>query len=275
MKKESSGLGWLFVVVAVVALVSFGWTIVKRVRTSVEEKKTVAELAEGAGAPSSGGALAPAPSPSVEPPVPLPIVAEDGYAKRPAKVRNLLMRLMEAERLRDVEMAVTTIETIRALPGSPAADIDDSLARRLGELNMRRLFELRNAQWVKAVTIGRGDSASRIASENGSTLAALARLNGGSVNRIVAGKDLYVMNHPRFSLVIRRRTRIADLSLNGKFFKRYDLLDEVKARDGTYEMPEKRRQFWMGSIGSQFKAEDRAEIDMLLPRGAPVLVSEM
>ena len=184
------------------------------------------------------------------------------------------MRLEEAEKRRDVEMAVTTIEAIRQLPGAPAADLDDSLARRLGKLNLRRLFDLHNGQWVKAVTVKRGDSASRIAAENGSTLASFSRLNGGNVDRVVLGAKVLVMNHPRFNLVIRRRTRIADLSLNGKFFKRYDLQGEVKMKEGTYELPDKRRAFWSG-LGSPFSPDDRTELDILLPTGASVLVSEL
>jgi hypothetical protein len=179
-----------------------------------------------------------------------------------------------AEKAHDVEMAVTTIESIRALPGSLAADMDDALARRLGTLNLRRLFELRSAQWVKTVTVGRGDSASRIAAENGSTLASLARLNGGNVETIRLGAKLHVMDHPRFNLVLHKRTRIADLSLNGKFFKRYDLQGEVRAREGAYEVPSNRKNLWSG-WGAVFGKDDRAELDMLLPKGAPILVSDL
>jgi len=271
LEPESSGLGWLIALVALVALVSFGWTLAKRFR--LQDPQIEAQLEE-----------LPAleiPEPDVQPVPPTsqtfktfqPLNAD--LANRPARLRNLLMRLEEAEKRCDVELAVNTIETIRSLPGSPAADIDDSLARRLGALNIRRLFDLRNGQWVKSVVVKRGDSASRIAAENGSTLASFARLNGNAkVERLVKGKKVLVMDHPRFNLVLRRRTRIADLSLNGKFFKRYDLEGDVKARAGTYEMPDKRRLFWNG-VGSPIKAADRAEIDLLLPVGATVLVSEL
>ena len=284
-ERESSGLGWVFVLVALVALVSFGWTLVKHFRANREERRETA-AAEKAALPTP--VLPPEdprhPSPAVKPPAApspqtsqvfqsfQPLKAE--LTKRPAKLRNLLMRLEEAEKRRDVEMAVTTIETIRALPGSPAADLDDSLARRLGKLNLRRLFDLHNGQWVKSVVVKRGDSASRIAAENGSTLASFARLNGGNVDRVVIGAKVLVMDHPRFNLVIRRRTRIADLALNGKFFRRYDLAGDVKAREGTYEIPEKRRHFWSG-VGAPFKSEDRTELDLLLPTGTTVLVSEL
>ena len=266
MEPEPSGFGWV-VVIALAALVSLSWVVVKRVRGADPGPETL-EIASSDSVPE------------VVPPVaaktnglPQAVVRDTEFARRPSKVKNLLMRLEEAEKRHDVEMAVTTIESIRALPGSPAADIDDALARRLGALNLRRLFEVRNAQWVKAATVGRGDSASRIAAENGSTIASLARLNGGDINRIRLGDRLYVMDHPRFSLVLRRRTRIADLSLNGKFFKRYDLQGEIKAREGAYEVPERRKMLWDG-LGSVFGPNDRAELDMLLPRGAPVLVSE-
>ena len=273
--REPSGLGGTLALAAIAAFVALTWTLVRHIRSRSAEPE-ILELAAVAPVPEA------APSPDVAPASDTsrtfqtfaPLNAD--VARRPPRVRNLLMRLEEAEKRRDVEMAVTTIETLRALPASPAADIDDSLARRLGALNVRRLFDLRNAQWVKTVTVGRGDSATRIAAENGSTFASLARLNGGrdKVEKIVIGQSLHVMNHPRFNLVLHRRTRTADLSLNGKFFKRYDLADAVKAREGAYEMPEKRRLFW-GGIGSCFRPEDRLEIDTLLPKGTPILVSEM
>ena len=271
-EREPFVLGWVVLVVVLVALVSLSWTLVKKVRAS------------GEGVAEDGGSavhltLSPPPkdSPkdsSVADPGPQPALKASNLMKRPQNVRNLLMRLEEAERRRDVEMAVTTIESIRALPGSPTADLDDALARRLGTLNIRRLFEQKNPQWVKVVEVKRGDSASRIAFENGSTLASLTCLNGGSVDRIVIGQKLYVMNHPRFNLVIHRRTRTADLSLNGKFFRRYDLTADVAAKEGAYEMTASPKNFWK-ALGAQFKAADRTELETLLPVGAPVLISEL
>ena len=261
LEPESSGFGWIIVLVAFAAFISLSWALVKRVRSGSEPIPEPIE--EVAAQPVSSAVTAQVFKASSE-----------SILRRPTKLRNLLLRLDEAEKAHDVEMAVTTIESIRALPGSPAADIDDALARRLGALNIRRLFEVRSAQWVKTVTVGRGDSASRIAAENGSTLASLARLNGGNVETIRLGAKLHVMDHPRFNLVLRRRTRIADLSLNGKFFKRYDLLGEVRAKEGAYEVPERRKLLW-DRLGSAFKADDRAELEVLLPTGAPVLVSEL
>ena len=270
MEREPSGLRWVFVVVAVVALISFSWTLVKRhlARSDEMVSEPTVEAVPSVAVSNAVPTVEPMPAPSE------PAIAKSTYACRPTKVRNLLMRLEEAEHAHDVEMAVSTIETIRALPGSPAADIDDALARRLGALNIRRLFDMRNAQWVKQVTVKRGDSVSRLAAENGSTMASLVRLNGGAVDRILIGAKLYVMDHPRFNLVLHRRTRTADLSLNGKFFRRYDLQGEVRAKEGAYELPEKKRQFWT-NIGARFKDGDCLELETLLPVRTPVLISEL
>jgi len=261
------GLIWALVGVAVMACASFVWTRVKRMRATHDEDRPVAVECPPAPPPAPEVAFPPA-----EPPV--RAVAPDALMKRPAAVRNLLLRLEEAEKRRDVEMAVSTIEQIRALPGSPAADLDDVLARRLGVLNMRRLYAVRNAQWVTTVEVKRGMSASRIAAEHGSTLASLERLNGGNVDRLTLGQRLYVLDHPRLNLVIHRRSRTADLSLNGKFFYRFDITQPVGGAEGVYEIPASPRALWK-SLGVEFAPRDRAEIEILMPRGAPVVISEM
>jgi len=193
-------------------------------------------------------------------------------SNRPVRVRNLLLRLAAAERRGDIEMAVTTIEQLRGTPG--ADDLDDNLARRLGALNMRRLFELKSGQWTIPVTVKRGDLATRIAYEHGSTLASLAKLNDIDLDSLKVGQKLVVMNHPRFQLVITRRTHIADLSLNGKFFKRYDLTGDVTASVGSYATPERLRAF-CAEKGITFKPLDRAELEMLLPKGTAVFIKDV
>ena len=271
-EQPSGGLGWVIAAVALLAFASLAWTLVNRYRSKEAEPQVdVPQLVEPQPLASQNNVTSSLPPVAETPAVK---VEDSAIVNRPVKLRNLIMRLDEAKKRHDVEMEVTTIEQIRALPGSPAADLDDSLAQRLGTLNMRRLFDLRNAQWVKQTTVKRGDVASRIASENGTTLASLARLNGGNVDKVVIGRRLYVMDHPRFNLVIRRRTRTADLLLNGKFFKRYYIPGEITGKDGMYEFPSNPKAFWR-SLGVEFKAADRAEIEMLMPAKASVIVSEM
>ncbi len=258
---------WAFVLVFLAAIVSLGVTMTRRVRTSRTER-TVAEAFVG----QESAQPLQAKKPIDLPPPPKLDVTE--MARRPAKVRNLLMKLEEAEKDRDVELAISTIEQIRTLPGTPAADLDDKLARRLGVLNIRRLFVLKSGQWVADVVVKRGDSASRIARERGSTLASLQRLNDVDVNKVFVGQTLKVLNHPRFNLVVHRRTRIADLSLNGKFFKRYYLTAPVTGGEGTYETPDRLRTFLVEK-GIVLPVADRSELEILLPSGTSAIISEL
>ena len=183
---------------------------------------------------------------------------------RSPKVKNLLMRLEAAEQARDVDMAARVIEELRSLPGEQVADLDDKLAYRLGELNMTRLFEMKNGQWVSEITVKCDDSASRLAQAYGSTLASFEKLNGGHKPTVTIGEKVYVLNYPRFNLLIHRRSKTADLFLNGKFFKRYNLKSESGLKDGHYEWHD-----------VSFVAADCKDLEMLLPNSTSVVVSEM
>lgn len=183
---------------------------------------------------------------------------------RPPRVRNLLLRLEDAEKARDVEMAILTIEELRSLPGSPVWDLEDRLVRRLGELNLALLFKMKCPRWVSLVTVKHGDTASSIASEYGTTLASLDRLNDSALDNIKAGQSIYTLDHPCFKLVTHLRTRTSDLYLNGKLFKRYDLKSVSGLKMGSCE--------W-GEIS--LSVTDRKELEMLLPRNTSMHVLEM
>lgn len=217
----------------------------------------------------------PRPGEPQTPQTPLQLPAGNLYRGRPPKVKNLLMRLAEAEKTANVEMAVSTIETLRALPGEPAADLDDALARRLGQLNVRWLFELANRQWVADVTVRPRDTASRIAAANGSTLSSLVRLNRlAGIDDIRAGQTVKVMSHPRFSLTVHRRARFADLNLNGKFFNRYDIAEGTEiCPPGVYTTTQELRA-QLKSLGLAFNLRALVELETLVPPNASIVVSE-
>lgn len=193
-------------------------------------------------------------------------------ATRRSDVKVLLAKMDTARRKQAIEMEVAAIERLRALPGNPAADLDDVLAQRLGELNLKWLFKRHSAQWTKVVEVRRGDSASRIARAYGATLASMEKLNG-DVSKIRIGQKLCVMDHPHFSLTVYRVTRIADLSLNGKFFKRYRITGPVGEKPGAYVTSDRLRNFF-AEKGIQFSPEDRVELETMLPAGTPVVISE-
>lgn len=198
-----------------------------------------------------------------------------GAPKRPPRVKNLLLRLGEAEKSGNIAMAATTIEQLRSLPGEPVADLDDKLARRLGELNCKWLFELANAQWVSEVQVRIGESATRISSAHGSTLASLVILNGLSdANHIRPGQTLKVMNHPKMSLSIHKRARYADLYLNGKFFNRYDIIEDVACEPSMHEFNGKSLRRLFKELGIAFSRGDTIQLETLMPRGAAILISE-
>ncbi len=221
--------------------------------------------------------------PSEQPPTPPPpvlapsveVLANTGVETRPVKVRNLLLRLEEAEKRQDYDMAVTTIEQICELPGDPAYDLYDKLYRRAGELNIRRLFEKHNAQWVKEVIAKSGDNATRIAARHGSTLASLTKLNPNlNVERLLVGDKVKVMNRPRFNLIVHKRPQIADLKLNGRFFKRYDLRDAVTGDVGNYETTTPLRK-QLAEKGIWLDRADRTELETLIPKGSLLIISEL
>ena len=254
--------------VFLVALASLVWTIVShyvRKGGAGDGESAAAEtVLQQSEAPPAG--------PPVEMPSPEPLPL-NGDGKRPAVVNNLLLRIEEARNKRDLAMEASTIEQLRSLPGSPAADLDNSLAKRLGYLNVSKLFGGRPSSWTTEVVVKRGDNAVRIAREHGSTLESLKRLNGGDVDRLKVGQRLTVMDHPRFSLAVRRRQRTADLSLNGKFFKRYYLVADVTAGNGAYEVADGVRRLFQEK-GVVLAEADRKELEALLPRGTPVLIAE-
>jgi LysM repeat protein len=276
-EEKSGALGCVVAAVVLLVVISLGWTLISRIGKKETPEKAPAsptvEVSEPHVQKKEQNPPQVSSSSIVESRSEKRGVLDKSIEKRPPEARNLLMRLSEAERKADVKMSVSTIEALRALPGSPVADLDDYLARRLGDLNFKMLFTLRSAQWVKTVTVRRGDYATRIAAENGSTFSSLVRLNDKDVSKLKIGQKVNVMNHPRFRLVLHKRSKLADLSLNGKFFKRYDI-SGVTAPPDTYEVSIPLRKFW-ASTGAGFSAADRAEIEMLLPKGAPVIVSEL
>lgn len=187
------------------------------------------------------------------------------HSSRPVRVRLLLDKLAKAEEMRDTEMAIDTIEQLRAMPGAPAADLDDKLARRLGTLNLRKLFREKSRQWTKELTVKRGDTLERISREHGATAASTSKLNGG-VTTVEPGDKLLVMHLPRFNLVIHSAAKYADLFFQGKFFKRYYLPDsnantapKSDARDSDLQL---------------FSNPDREELKMLLPPSATIMQAE-
>lgn len=258
---DAHWLGRIVILILAVALVSFVWSLFGKIRARRSEDALVAQMTD-----PDGGSAPPPPRESViedAPPPPVPVAVND--RSRPKLVRSLLMRLEEARRMKDLEMEISTLEQLHDLPDGAAADLEPHIAMRLSDLNWRRLFVGRNAQWVSEYTVRSGDGAGRIATEHGSTLASFRKLNEGTdLNRLKIGQKVVVMDHPRFTLVVRKGMRSLDLRLNGRFFKRYSLLADVTAAEGRVEPVGRIRDFTSAN-GIALSESDRAELEMLIP----------
>ena len=279
-RRESSGIGWIVVLVTVLASVSFVWIAIGRIFHRAEEtdgrEADTMQIVVAPEPPAEKSETAAATGPARPPPPDRKLVVS-GFRDRPNNVKNLLLKLDAVAKTGDGAMQVATIEKLRSLPGEPVADIDADLVRRLGRLNMRWLVKERNAQWVSETTVRSGDSATRIAQENGSTLGSLRLLNPGlDADHLRPGMKLFVMNHPEFSLVIHKTLRTLDFNLNGKLFKRYYLpkdAPEIGMAPGRYETPANLRKYFReNSVG--LSPDDAAEVDTFTPRWTTVIVSD-
>ena len=196
---------------------------------------------------------------------------------RSVRERTLLLRLADAERQGRLAIAVDTIEQLRSIPSM--ADIDDKLARRLGDLNVRRLFSGEPVPWVVEATVRRGQSVHRIAKEHGTTVAAVRRLNGlSATEEPSAGRRLRVLEFPRAAFVVHKQTRHADLTLNGKLFKRYYVSVGNETPPGAYPITSRAKEgprSRFATLGVRIAPVDMGELDMFLAPGSSLTISEM
>ena len=201
----------------------------------------------------------------------------DGISGRTPREQTLLLRLADAERQGRLEIAVDTIERLRAIPSM--ADLNDKLARRLGDLNTRRLFSGEPVPWVVETTVRRGQSVHRIAREHGTTVAAIRQLNGLSpTEEPEVGRTLRVLEFVRAAFVVHKATKYADLTLNGKLFKRYYVSAGKNAKPGAYPItraPDEGPRSRFSSLGILVAPADMRELDMFLAPGSTLTISEM
>ena len=258
-------------VAAIIVAVNF---VARKVREMKEPAEDVAPAVTESPKPSAMPAETEKPKSSPKPRVTETI--QRVSHNRPPKLKQLLDRLDAAEKSGDTLVAIAAIEDIRAYPGDAAADLDDRLARRLGELNMIRLWEMKDARLVSEVTVRPGDNATRIARANGTTLAAIKKLNKAeNIDLVKSGTKIKVMRLPRFILVVHLRLKTADLQLNGKFFKRYDIQEATAAAEsGSFEVKSVASEFLAGH-GLKFDPETSKELDTLMPRSSILVISEM
>ena len=228
-----------------------------------ETAPSVAELEQ-----STGQTVSEEPA-AARPTLPVPDPAIRLGKERSRRTNTLMQRWRES--VTNLVMEIDSLEKLRMQ--SDIADLDDAMAQRLGKLNLRYLFSEGRNPWVKTIEVKRGNNATRIANENGNTLACLRRLNGDIANLRV-GQRLRVLEDPKPRLEVHRTARYADLKLKEKFFKRYYLTDAVKAEPCTDRFPAQTRQF-LAEKGIVVSKDDLAELEMLLPKGAALNIYKL
>lgn len=201
----------------------------------------------------------------------------ESSAGRPQQERTLLLRLDDAERLGRWGIAVDTIEKLRARPSM--ADLDDKLARRLGDLNVKRLFSGEPVPWVVETKVKKGQTVHRIAREHGTTVAAVRQLNGlGPHDEPAVGRTLRVLEFPKATFVVHKQTRYADLTLGGRLFKRYYVTTRRSTPAGAYQITSKAEEgprSRMEALRIRVAPADMKELDMFLAPGSVLTVAEM
>ncbi len=287
-RRDPSG-GWrwaVYTVIFVAVLISFVsargcFRGGKNADSAVEGKSIVSLPVQVQNAPSVGKQVASVKQPEKNKPNPVAAGQASQWARnasgRSARERTLLSRLADAESQGRLAIAVDTIEHLRHIPSM--ADIDDKLARRLGDLNIKRLFSGEPVPWIREITVRRGQSVHRIAREHGTTVAAVRRLNSLTQSEEPkAGRRLRVLEFPKAAFVVHKQTKYADLTLNGKLFRRYYVSTRPDTKPGAYQItgkPEEGPRSRFAALGILVAPADMRELDMFLAPGSSLTISEM
>ena len=295
--EETHRLRWAFAFLAVVATASFIYARGCKAQPAVPDGRPAPAQPE----PATPSATPPAPdtAPATQPKAPRPDAktvlpqnpppakptAKSPAAKRaerwlassatcPQTERTLLERLAEAERQGRTALAIDTLEKLRARPAM--AYLDDQLARRLGELNVQMLLSETRTPWTAVVEVKRGDSLQRLAREHGTTLAAALRLNNlKDSNHLSIGQKIRLLEFPKAALVVHKQTKIADLTLNGKFFKRYYVSTSAATKPGPYPITrEKGPLDRFAELSIRAAEDDRDELKMFLAPGSALAIAD-
>ncbi len=274
--KETHRLRWVFMG-AVVLLVIAGTSMVLRSCKSQPVVNPIAALTEPVEEEveeETPQALpAPKPAPTVSPAMKQSSKWLEASRTRSAAERTLLERLTEAEYRQNTRLAIDTIEKLRARPSM--ADLDDPLARRLGDLNVKLLMSGERTPWTAEAKFKKNDTIVRLAREHGTTTAAVRKLNGiEDASQLEINQKVKVLEFPRAVFVVHKQPRYADLMLNGKFFKRYYVSVGAGAKPGPYPITRSagpRTRF--NELGLLFTNEDLAEIEMFLAPGSTISVA--
>lgn len=139
-----------------------------------------------------------------------------------AEVRKLLDQALAFETADDKINARLIWQ--RVLIHKDAESVRAFVERKIGALNTELIFGNRPMPEKVRYRIEAGDLISRIAKRFGDTQEYLLKVNGIDRPQLLRiGREIWVLKDPVFELTVFKKASSAVLTLNGRFFKRYEI----------------------------------------------------
>lgn len=151
------------------------------------------------------------------------------------EVRKLLDKAAEYESADDWVNARLVLQEVRLRPD--ADEVRAFVERKIGGLNTALVFGDRAMPEKARHRIAAGDLIGKLAKRYGNTQDYLLKANGIDKPELLRiGREIWVLQTPVFELTVFKRASSAVLTLNGQFFKRYEigLCKSEYAPAGTY-----------------------------------------
>lgn len=141
---------------------------------------------------------------------------------RSQEVRKLLDQAAAHEEQDD--LVGTRLLLLQVLLRRDADDVRAFVERKIGAVNATLVFANRPAPEKVKHRVVAGDLISKIAKKYGNTQDFILKANGiDKPERLRLGREVWVLDRPRFELTVALKEACATLTLNGQFFKKYPL----------------------------------------------------
>ncbi len=143
--------------------------------------------------------------------------------KLPPEVQRLMEQVAESENADDMPGARKIL--LHLLTRRDAEEIRAFIERKIGALNTAMAFGDRAMPEKTRHKVAAGEVIGRLALRYGNTADYILRVNGiDRPERLRVGREIWVLQNPVFELTIFKRAKKAVLTLNGQFFKSYEVI---------------------------------------------------
>lgn len=157
--------------------------------------------------------------------------------KLPPEVQRLMGQVTELEDADDMPGARKIL--LHLLTRRDAEEIRAFVERRIGTLNIAMALGDRTMPEKTRHKVVAGDVIGRLALHYGNTIDYILHVNGiDRPERLRVGREIWVLQNPVLELTVFKRTKKAVLTLNGQFFKSYEvsLGKPEQLTPGSYEI---------------------------------------